>query len=191
MAREGSSRDSARERSPFPGVAHPPLDTLRDVIARLERASIACALGGSAVLARISLTREIHDWDVTADADLDTLAAVLAEYPAERFGSSGVHADHKLTLIGGEVEVIARFAFKVEGGVVRIPTFVAERVADLPLASPVAWAAAYTLLGREAKADALFGALTKRGADREVVDALLAQPLPQPLAERLRGLPLM
>jgi hypothetical protein len=172
-------------------VAHPPLDTLRALIARLESQHIVCALGGSAVLARLSLTREIHDWDVTADADLETLAAVLAEYPAERFGSSGVHADHKLTLIGGEVEVIARFAFKVEGGVVHIPTRVAERVADLPLASPVAWAAAYTLLGREAKADALFGALATRGAEREVVDALLTQPLPRPLAERLRGLRLM
>jgi len=173
---------------PFPRIAHPPLAPLLDVIARLEGAGLTCALGGSALLAHLHLIHEVRDWDVTAEADPPAIRAALADLPAEEFGESGVHADHKLTLAGIDVEVIARLAFLTAGGVCRIPTRISERVHGIPMASPEAWAVAYTLLERAEKAELLFGHLATHGADREVCAALLAQPLPEPLARRVATL---
>jgi hypothetical protein len=172
----------------FPRIVHPPLAPLFEVIARLERAGLTCALGGSALLAHLHLIREVRDWDVTAEADLPAIRAALADYPAEEFGESGVHVDHKLTFSGIEVEVIARLAFRTALGVCRIPTRISERVHGIPMASPEAWAVAYTLLERAEKAELLFGHLATHGADREVCEALLVQPLPEPLARRVESL---
>ncbi len=175
--------------SPFPDVAYPPLAPLIDVIARLERAGIECALGGSALLAHLHLTREVRDWDVTAEADLAEIRVALGGLPGEEFGESGVHADHKLALTGLDVEVIARLAFRTARGVCRIPTRISARVEGIPMASPEAWAVAYALLERADKSELLFGYLARSGAEREVCEAFLAQPLPDPLAARLRRLP--
>ena len=180
--------NEARRESPFPEVAHPPLAPLHDVVRRLERAGLVCALGGSALLAHLHLIREVRDWDVTAEADLATIRKALGGLPGEEFGESGVHADHKLTLAGMDVEVIARLAFRTARGVCRIPTRVSARVNGIPIASPEAWAIAYALLERSDKAEMLFGHLATAGAEREVCEAILAQPLPDPLAARLRSL---
>ena len=149
-----------------------------------------CALGGSALLAHLHLIREVRDWDVTVEADLAEIRAALGALPGQEFGESGVHADHKLTLAGMDVEVIARLAFRTARGVCRIPTRVSARVNGIPMASPEAWAVAYALLERADKAELLFGHLATAGAKREACEALLAQPLPDPLAARLRSLPL-
>lgn len=175
--------------SPFPDASHPPLPPLIDVIARLERAGLTCALGGSALLAHLQLIHEVHDWDVTVDADLAAIRAALGDLTGEEFGESGVHADHKLELTGIDVEVIAHLAFRTAAGVCRIPTRISARVLGLPMASPEAWAVAYALLERTDKAEKLFGHLTRNGADREVCEAILDQPMPEPLAMRLRRLP--
>jgi hypothetical protein len=170
-------------------VVHPPLAPLLEVVARLERAGLVCALGGSGLLAQLRLIGEVRDWDVTAEADLAAIRAALGDLSGEEFGESGVHADHKLTLAAIDVEVIARLAFRTARGVCRIPTRISARVGGIPIASPEAWAVAYTLLDRTDKAELLFGHLAVHGADRGACEALLAQPLAEPLAERLRGLP--
>lgn len=175
--------------SPFPDVAHPPLAPLVDVIAHLERAGLKCALGGSALLAHLHLIREVHDWDVTAEADLAGIRAALGGLPGEEFGESGVHADHKLTLAGMDVEVISHLTFRTARGICRIPTRISARVQGIPMASPECWAVAYALLERADKAELLFGYLESHGAEREASEAILAQPLPDPLAARLRRLP--
>lgn len=174
----------------------PPLEPLRAVLARLAAAGVPHALGGSGLLASLGLVERVNDWDVTCDADLEPLAAIFADVPHERFGNSGCHADHKLTLEGGAIELIVRFAFFVPGGIVRIPTIVTGEWQGLPVGSPEGWAVAYALMGelegaqrRIERADTLFALLASRGADREAVAALLAQPLPAALATRLERLP--
>jgi hypothetical protein len=159
-------------------VKSPAVTPLRDVIGRLEGAGIAAALGGSGLLAALGLAREVRDWDLTTDAAQADVAAALAGFDQELAGSSGVHADHKVMLPAHSIEVICRFAFHVKGGVVRIPTRVTRRWEELPVGSPEAWAVAYALLDRPAKADLLWNWLGGRTPDREVVDLLLAQPLP-------------
>jgi len=176
----------------------PPPEPLRDVLERLDGAGIACAVGGSALLVSLGLAREARDWDLTTDAPIETLDGLFDGVPHERFGTSGVHADHKLVFAGGAVELIARFAFRADGGVVRIPTVVASRWNGLPMGSPEAWAVAYALLsrdpregaGRAEKSRLLFEHVTRTGADPDAIATLKAEPLPADLAARVRALPL-
>lgn len=167
----------------------PPLPLLRDYVARLERGGLTVALSGSGLLAALGLTDTVRDWDLTCDDPLDRVIAALGGEPFVHHGSDALHADQKLALADGAVEVIVGFAFHVEGAVVRIPTIVSARVEGIPLASPEAWAIAYALLGRQPKSDALFDHLARHGSDPAVVARLLAEPLPRSLAARLAALP--
>ncbi len=166
----------------------PPLSPLLEIVERLERAGIVCALGGSGLLAALDLVDAVRDWDLTADAPLERLLPLARGLRHETTGGDALHADAKLVLPDLSVEVIAQFAFHVPGGVVRIPTVVSGCWRDVPLASPEAWAVAYDLLGRPAKRDLLLDHLRSRGGDRETIVRLLAEPLPERTARWLRSL---
>ncbi len=177
----------------------PPREPLVRALATLERAGIAHALGASGLCAALGLVERVNDWDVTCDADLATLEALFAAQPTASFGNSGCHADHKLNLENGDIELIARFAFFVPGGIVHIPTLVSGHWNGLPIGSPEAWAIAYALMGemepgpkqaqRAERAEKLFAHLSAHGADAHALDVLLAEPLPAHLAARLGALP--
>ena len=112
--------------------------------------------------------------------------------------STGCHADWKLAFEEARTEVIPRFAFFVPAGVVRVRLAVSRHWRGLPIASPEGWACAYWLMGefdepslrerRASRAERLFAHLELAGADRERTAAMLAEPLPEPLADRLRAL---
>lgn len=167
----------------------PPLALLRGYVERLERGGLTVALAGSGLLAALGLTDTVHDWDLTSDDPLERVVAALAGEPFVAHGSDGLHADRKLVLAGGAVELILGFAFQTPGGVVRIPAIVSARVDGIPLGSPEGWAVAYHLLGRTGKSDALFDHLARHGADGARVARLLGEPLPTSLAARLAALP--
>jgi hypothetical protein len=168
----------------------PPLSPLLDRVIRMEHAGITVALGGSGLLAALGLADQVRDWDLTTDSALDAVQAALAGENFELHGHDELHADHKLVLDGGSIEVIVRMAFHVDGGVARIPTIVSGRWREIPVGSPEAWAVAYCLLGRGAKADLLFTHLATHGADRSAIERLRGEPLPRDLAARLAALPL-
>ena len=167
----------------------PPIEPLAAILQRLEHSGIEVALGGSGLLAALSLAETVHDWDLTTDAPPEAVLAALGDAWFERKGSDALHADQKLMLEGGAIEIIIGFAFHAPDGVVRIPTVVTGRWRGIPLGSPEGWAVAYALLGRAEKSDALFAHLAEGGADRGTVSRLLEQPLPAPVAGRLRTLP--
>lgn len=167
----------------------PALGPLAVIVGRLEGAGITVAIGGSGLLAALGLTDTVRDWDLTTDAGLDPVLAALAGERVEHQGSDELHADQKLMLAGGTIEVILGFAFHTGRGVVRIPTLVTGRWEGLPLGSPEAWAVAYHLLGRHEKSETLWRALGSRGADRAAVTRMLREPLPPALATRLGNLP--
>ncbi|MBI5710523.1 MAG: hypothetical protein HZC42_09505 [Candidatus Eisenbacteria bacterium] len=169
--------------------AAPPLEPVLELAARLERAGIVFALGGSGLLAACGLAHRVGDWDLTTDAPLERARAALEGLAFEPFGSSGVHADHKFVLPEFATELIVGFAMHGRDGVVRLPTIVTASWHGLPLGSPEVWAAAYALLGRTAKSEALLGWLRARGADPVARARLLGQPLPQDLARALSALP--
>ncbi len=167
----------------------PPRSLLENAVNTLEAAGLTCALGGSGLLAALGLADSIRDWDLTTDADLERVAPLFAGAPSLASGPSGVHADHKLALEDGAIEIICRFAFRSGEAVVRIPTVVSARREGIPIGSAEAWAIAYALLGRPAKSELLFAWLRERGADSAVIKRLLAEPLPGALARALDALP--
>jgi hypothetical protein len=167
----------------------PPLALLRDWVARLEGQGVEVALGGSGLLAALGLADTIRDWDLTTDAPYARALAAVAGADAVAHGSDDLHADRKLALAGGVLELIVGFAFHGARGVIRVPTLVSARMDGIPIGSPEAWAVAYHLLGREAKSEALLDHLERRGAARDTIARLLLEPIPHTLAERLAGLP--
>lgn len=167
----------------------PPLELLRGYVERLEGGGLTVALAGSGLLAALGLADTVHDWDLTTDDPYERVVAALAGEDHVLHGSGELHADRKLVLAGGAVELILGFAFHSEAGIVRIPTIVSARVEGIPLGSPEGWAVAYHLLGRTGKSAALFDHLARRGADRASVTRLLGEPLPASLAARLAALP--
>ena len=168
--------------------ATPPLPPLLDVVARLEALGIPCALGGSGLLAALGLADRVGDWDLTTDATVEEMLPAARGLAWERAGSDALHADAKLMFPELDIEVIARFAFHVPGGVVRIPTVVTGRWRGVPLGSPEGWAVAYDLLGRAGKRDRLLAHLRAHGHDAAVVRVLRAQPLPPGIAAALAAL---
>lgn len=173
---------------PIPEGA-PPFPPVCELIERLERAGVACALGGSGLLAALGLADHVRDWDFTTDAPVEQVIAAATGHAYRHVGSDALHADQKLTFDALGVEVIVGFSFFVEGGVVHIPTHASGWWNGVRLGSPECWAVAYDLLGRPAKADLLFAWLDQHGADSVIVERLLAQPLPQALAARMNWLP--
>jgi hypothetical protein len=173
----------------------PPLEPLLGLLAPLARAGFPHALGGSGLLAALGLIDRVNDWDVTIEAGVDAVAALYPAGGFARHGHGGGHADHKLAFATEQVELIVGFAFFVPGGVVRIPTTVTRQWRGVPVGSPAAWAAAYALMGehdpdarRRDRAERLFGWMAEHGADAEGLARVLAEPLPDPIAGRLRAL---
>jgi hypothetical protein len=176
-------------RSAAPASCTPPSAPLRALVATLEGAGIACALGGSGLLMSAGLSRAARDWDLTTDAPLEQVLRALDGAPSVLSGPSGVHADHKLSLASGMIELIVGFSMHGPRGVVRLPTRVARRWKGIPVGSPEVWAVAYAMMGRAAKAEMLFLWLGRRGADRGAIEALRRESLPGELDRRLAALP--
>jgi len=169
--------------------ALPPFEPLAEASRRLRAAGILHALGASGLLYTHGLADHARDWDVTVEADRAEVEPLFTDLAPRFVGSSGVHADSKLVLHGGIVELILRFAFVVPGGIVRVPTLVDGDWRGIPLGALEAWATAYTLLGRSEKAGRVFARLEERGANGPAIDLVLSQPLPADLAARLSALP--
>lgn len=169
--------------------SHPLLEPLLRRVERLERAGVVVALGGSGLLAALGLADTAQDWDLTTDAPLHAVLDALEGEPWTHHGPDDLHADQKLGLDHGAIEIIIGFAFQVRGGVVHIPTEVTGRWNGLPLGSPEGWAVAYALLGRPGKSQALLDHLTGLGASGARIARLRREPLPATLDLRLAGLP--
>jgi hypothetical protein len=179
-------------------VKLPPLPPLRDITARLDTEGIAWAVGASGLLASLGLVDQVNDWDVQVEADPEKLQWLFAGVAHTFHGHGGCHADWKLAFAAERTELIPRFAFYAPAGVVNLPLRVSGHWRGLPIASPEAWACAYWLMGqydapslragRAERAEALFAWLAERGAEAGRIEELLAEPLPEPLVEKLRAL---
>jgi hypothetical protein len=167
----------------------PPFELLADASCRLAAAGVPHALGASGLLYAHGLVDHVGDWDVTVEGKRGAIEPLVADLAPRYAGSSGVHADSKLMFHDGRVELILNFAFVTAGGVARMPTIVAGQWRGIPLGALEVWAAAYTLLGRAAKADLVFARLATTGVDVAARARLLAEPLPASLLARLSALP--
>ena len=170
------------------GAPTPPFELLADASHRLATAGVVHALGASGLLHAHGLAAHVGDWDVTVEGERAAIEPLVADLAPRFVGSSGVHADSKLVLHDGQVELILNFALVTAGGVARMPTIVAGEWRGIPLGALEVWAAAYMLLERSAKADLVFARLQATGADPAALARLLAEPLPAALATRLSRL---
>jgi hypothetical protein len=194
----GLTATLASNEQPHPECKLPPLEPLRRLTARLDAEGIAWAVGGSGLLAALDLVREVNDWDIQVEADPEKLQWLFAGVPHSFHGHGGCHADWKLAFAAERTELIPRFAFYAPDGVVNLPLRVSVHWRGLPVASPEGWACAYWLMGeydaptararRAERAGLLFAWLAHHGADAKRLEELLAEPLPEPLAAKLRAL---
>lgn len=170
------------------------LQSLHFVLDRLQSAGLIAALGGSGLLYAHGLVADCHDWDLTTDAAPEAVAAGLGDLPwqdrTSRDGRFATACRFVVQVDGEEIDLMSRFAIPTEAGVCSIPTRVDDQWQGVPLGSLEAWAVAYRLMGRHAKADMVLRHLAQAGAEAEVIRSLLAQPLPATLrAELARLLP--
>ena len=181
-----------------PNLVLPPMAPLRRITDRLDAAGIEWGVGASGLLASLGLVDRVNDWDIQVEADPDRVRAVFAGDEYGFHGHGGCHADWKLAFAEARTEVIPRFAFFVPAGIVHVKLSVSRHWRGLPIASPEGWACAYWLMGeydepslrerRATRAASLLAHLERTGADRARTEAMLAEPLPEPLAARLRAL---
>ncbi|MFF5993063.1 hypothetical protein [Prauserella flavalba] len=127
----------------------PPLEPAARVVTALREAGLAPAVGGSGLLVALGLAEVANDWDVTVDADAETVTTAL-----DAAGLSYRPLDQGRYAIG-EVDLMVDFALPGPAGVEALPTRVTGEWQGLPIGDPEVWARAYRLLGRDAKADLL------------------------------------
>ncbi|MDF2961381.1 MAG: hypothetical protein K0S39_3116 [Paenibacillus sp.] len=168
------------------------LEPVRLLIQQLDKAGIRYASGGSGLLYSLGLTDEVRDWDLTTDAAYEEIEAALqgwvwavstsGDYP---FASSFrmTIADERLP-----IDLIGRFAIHSEKGICRMPAISPFEWQRIRMGSPEVWAVAYALMDRNAKANKLFTYLQDHGANRDTLQRLLSEPLPDSLRLRLLGL---
>jgi hypothetical protein len=139
----------------------PPEDGLWAVLRALSARGAVAAVGGSGLLAALGLATEVHDWDVTTDADTGLVRAALHDagvtFRADTVRDGVYRTRERFTIDDGPVDLLVRFAIGTPDGVVELPTRVSREWRGLPIADPAVWARAYRLLGRNAKADLLEG----------------------------------
>lgn len=166
---------------------------LREVTRQLELGGIDYVIGGSGMLLGLGLTDTVGDWDIMTEASEKEIRAALAAYTiVDADGPSDLYRSaYKLRLeeVEPEVEIIGGFAVRTQRGICRLPALPGTGGGDLRIASPEIWFAAYTLMGRTAKAERLEVYLQKHGADPSALAYLRSQPVPEQLAERLNRLP--
>lgn len=127
----------------------------------MQAQGLSPALGGSGLLVALGLTDTAHDWDVTVDAPVATVYAALdggGFTYTEATAGDGVYATGRRYVIDGvdhHIDLLVGFALRGPAGVEKLPTRISGTWRGIPLADPVVWERAYTLLNRPTKAAAL------------------------------------
>lgn len=159
------------------------------VTAQLESSNIKYALGGSGMLLSLGLTDTVNDWDIMTDTPKEHILKALqhftikettgAEYP---FGT-----EYKLAIHGDDpqVEILGKFAIYNDQQLCNIPTIPATIWQGVQVSAPEVWYVAYALMERTAKADLLLEYLKGKPANKDVINQLMKEPLPEFIAQQL------
>ncbi|SFL93030.1 hypothetical protein SAMN03159341_11227 [Paenibacillus sp. 1_12] len=168
------------------------LESVQTITQRLDAAGIAYASGGSGMLYALGLTERVRDWDLTTDTSYETVAQALQDIDCISLpsGDYPFASSYRLSVedTGLPVDIIGQFAIHSEFGICQLPTWITHTWKGLQMGSPEIWAAAYSLMKRDSKAELLFSHITEHGANHEIVHRLLDEPLPTNLRSRLQSL---
>jgi len=121
----------------------PPLSVVAAVVDAIQAQGAVAAVGGSGLLAALGLVGRVRDWDVTTDAETETVEAALratglpvAPAPAGE-GSYATRARFVVPCADHDVDVLVGFALRDNrGGVVPMPARVTRTWSGLPIADP-------------------------------------------------------
>lgn len=168
------------------------LASVQQITQRFDAAGITYATGGSGLLYALGLTERVRDWDLTTDAPFEAVAQALQDidFISLPSGDYPFASSYRLSVEDNDlpVDIIGRYAIHSESGICQLATWVTSTWQSLNIGSPEIWAAAYTLMKRDSKAELLFSYITEKGANREIVQSLLEEPLPSTLRSRLQSL---
>ncbi len=136
----------------------PDFSALKEISSRLKKAGIKHALGGSGLMASLGLVKDVRDWDLTTDAEWETVEPLLkglsyeVKPPTELFPSKYLCV---IKIENTSIDLIGGFAIRTSSEVFNVPTLVIKEWEEVPVGSPAVWAKAYSLMGRFEKSNLL------------------------------------
>lgn len=181
-------------------TSHPPLEPVQDLVRALQSAGLSPTLGGSGLLQSAGLVETVNDWDLLVDADHRRVQAALtaagfafADGRADAAGQYGSAARLLISVDGDEIDLIVHFViWSPPSGpgrrAIHIPSLPAGSWNGLPLGSLEAWLVAYRLMNRPLKPDRIHEHLAATGADRDCLERMLAEQLPNAIRAELERL---
>lgn len=167
-----------------------PIEPMVEVTSALDKANIEYALGGSGLLYSLGLVDSVRDWDLTTEAPLDDVLAALShlyclpapcgDYPFASSYRLSIHAEEP------HIDLFGSFTIQTEAGLCRLPAIPTTQWHGITVGSPEVWFVAYSLMNRNEKAEKLLSYLQDNGANQEIINLLLHEPLPTSLRVVLR-----
>jgi len=149
-------------KAPVSLLRTPPLSVVAAVVDAIQAQGAVAAVGSSGLPAALGPVGRVRDWDVTTDAETETVEAALratgppvAPAPAGE-GSYATRARFVVPCADHDVDVLVGFALRDNrGGVVPLPARVTRTWSGLPIADPDVWLRAHRLLQRHDRVDLL------------------------------------
>lgn len=171
---------------------NPDIRSLVAVTQSLERAGIRYSLGGSGLMLSLGLTETVGDWDVMVEAPLEGVKhALLHEQIEEKTsGDYPFGTAYKLVIHSDapQVEIIGGLSIYTDGGLCRLPSIPSSLWNGIQVGSPEVWYVAYALMNRSAKAAVLLSYLQEVGANQDILNRLMNEPLPDAIMGEIRHL---
>jgi hypothetical protein len=168
------------------------LNNLMSVVKILDQNNIKYALGGSGLLLSLGLTDKVNDWDITIEIPKNDLLNILKfnELKEIESGDHPFFSKYKFLIhnFNPKVEIIGYFSIKTENGVCNLPSISVRKWRGIQIGSPEVWYVAYSLMNRIEKANKLFYYLKVNGANENIINLMLKEPMPDFLKLRLKEL---
>jgi hypothetical protein len=168
----------------------PDITSLAVVTGKLEQSGISYSLGGSGLMLSLGLTNAVGDWDVLVEASKDRLLNALQHDQVEEMTSGDYPFGTKYKLVvhsqGPQVEIIGGLSIYTDKGLCRLPSIPSSTWNGIQVGSPEVWYVTYTLMNRMEKAAILLSYLKEAGANKETINILMNEPLPDEILEEIR-----
>jgi hypothetical protein len=121
----------------------------------LDEFGIDYALGGSGLMYSLNLIDEVNDWDITTDCPQEEVIRALDTYQWEQApsGDYPFASKYRIHIPEHNIDIIGNFAIQTKEGVCELPSIVSSNWNGISVGSPEIWFVAYTLMGRQTKAN--------------------------------------
>ncbi|CAN7276944.1 hypothetical protein LJR153_001334 [Paenibacillus sp. LjRoot153] len=172
---------------------NPDIGNLVAVTQALDQSGIRYSLGGSGLMLSFGLTNTVGDWDVMVEAAKDQVKNALQHEQIEEItsGDYPFGTDYKLVVHHShlpQVEIIGGLSIYTDAGLCRLPSIPSSTWNSIQVGSPEVWYVAYALMNRSAKAAILLSYLKEVGANKDILNRLMNEPLPDAIMGEIRFL---